>query len=208
MMDQNILSEIENKIKVSYHDTMPPMYCAAMKEALAPLITENTVYRIPLISWLVGQEFDDITVTRTLGEDAGENACWSLKEIAGRINPKIPNVPAAVLLFFLAEETPLTIEYIFLMAEQFCYADPVLLEQDDAVCTLALLDKSVWYFFAENSSDQTQMQSCQLWQVLLQYPELIDAVSDDTLPDGASVSYQDGAYEIYTGEEGEFHETV
>lgn len=192
MTNQQILRQMEEKLLNCYGDIMSPEYCSVLTEELAPLITENTKYRSPLVSWCLGQNIQkDIIISINDGME------WSLKELAETLDNNIFDIPAAVLLFSLAEQAPLTFEHIFSVAEKLCFADKRLFNDDSPECTLAVFDDSVWFFFIEENNDDSLMKKYQLWQVLLQCPELAEIVNDDTNENGVFAELINGRYEVF-----------
>lgn len=188
------INEIREKLNAYYGNIMNEQYCEAVCEALRSLLDPSSQYRKPIIEWKNGKTaITEVTIPK------GSNETWKLSEVAARLNPEHPNVPIAAFLFFLSEETPVTISVILSIAEKYCLTDPVLIDSDSLDCALAFIDEDdgEWIFLAKDTDPET-LRPYQLWQVLLQHPALALPVSYDFEP-GSGYSIQlwdDGVYHI------------
>ncbi|MBR4026477.1 MAG: hypothetical protein IKJ01_02815 [Lachnospiraceae bacterium] len=167
---------IKEKILRNYKAYITEDYCNSMCELLEELLKSDS-YRKPLIEWKNGKrEITDVTLLKF----SKEEGVWSLNEIASRLDPIHPNIPAAAILLFLAEENILTLSQILSIAEEVCWADPTFLEIENPICTYAFLDEEVeeWVFLMEETEAEN-LKEYQMWQVLLQVPTLAPLIAYD-----------------------------
>ncbi len=189
-MNEDEKKELKIILEEHYGEYMSPSYCEGLCVEIDALL--GTKYRRPIKEWINGYtKISDVLVPKI------EDGEWSLNEIASRLDEMYPNVPAAALLLFLFEENPNLLSMIIPIAEEECFADEIFVNVDDERCTTAILDKKIkcWTFLAQNTSSE-QMKKYQMWQVLLNIPELVPIITYDHILGTNIEMWDDGMYHI------------
>lgn len=186
------MERFELKLNEQYGQYMNQNYCEAFCSEIKSLV--DTKYWKSLKEWKNGRiNITDVIIPKLSAEEGQ----WSLIEVATRLCEDYPNIPVAAFLLFLAEENPITLGAILSIAEEFCWADPAFIEQDNTECTCAFLneEEGQWVFLADDT-DPTVLREYQIWQVLLQIPVLAVLISYDHSLGTAIELWNDGIYHV------------
>lgn len=123
---------------------------------------------------------------------------FSLVELACRLDEKNPNIPVAILIFYLEENCDYKYRALTVVADAICVCDYHLLKGE--LCKYAIKDDGVWYFLNDNQKTEN-MQECQMWQVLLLNPGLIIQMTYDYADGTTIILQEDYSYLIGIKEE-------
>lgn len=180
-----------------YGRYMDETFCRYMCEEIQRLMT-GTRYAEPLKQWMYG--ITDIAGRVVVKIDCRDE--WSLLDLAGSLDKKFPNIPAAAVLLSLAEEYPRTMSTILYVAAKECDADYRMTIDDNLQCTTAILDTEtgLWAFFAEDSKPE-YFRPFQMWQVLLNQYTLAPLISYDHELGTRIELWNDGRYHIIPPQE-------
>lgn len=118
---------------------------------------------------------------------------FSLIELACRLDEKTPNIPIAILIFYLEDKVESEYRALTVVAHQKCVCDRLLLKGE--LCKFAIKDDGIWYFMNDNQNSDN-LRECQMWQILLLNPGLIIQMTYDYRDGTAIILQEDFSYLI------------
>lgn len=157
--------------------------CYDLAEDILQACEQDPAFMIPLKEWMNGKtRFHDYIVNG-----------FSLVDLACKLDERAPNIPIAILVFYLEENAESKYRALTVVAHQNCVCDKNLLKGEP--CRFAIKDDGVWYFM---NYDQTaeNLTECQMWQVLFLNPGLIIQMTYDHDNGTAIILQEDDSYLI------------
>lgn len=189
---------LTDKILQHYGDIFSEVTVEQFANDINSLLNIGSKYRQGIKEWLNGKcNITDVTVTSLDG-----NSFWSLVEVAEELDSEIPNIPVAAFLMSLYEEFPVTLSEVLSVCGEICWCDESIITSESPECVFAYLDKEYeqWFFLGGNSNEEN-LKCHQLWQVLLQIPDLAPIIVLDHLAGTTLELMDDGKYLITSPEE-------
>lgn len=171
------LKRLAERMYSKYNYILENEDCYDLAEDILIACSEKPDYMIPLKEWMNGKtKFQDYALFG-----------FSLVDLAYRLDGKTPNIPIAILIFYLEETVESKYRALTVVADRYCVCDINILK--GSLCKFAIKDKGVWYFL-DNDQRTENVKKCQMWEVLLLNPSLIIQMTYSHT-DGTVISLQD-----------------
>lgn len=184
-----ILTKLADRMYSKYNTLLEKEDCYDLSEDILEACSKKPEYMVSLKEWING---------KTRYHDYILNG-FSLVDLACRLDEKTPNIPIAILIFWLEETAESQYRALTVVAHQYCVCDKGLLR--GTLCKFAIKKNGQWFFMDFDQQEDT-LKECQMWQVLLLNPGLIIQMTYD-YGDSVVISLlEDGHYLIETPAEG------
>lgn len=177
--------KLAEKMENSYSYILGKEDCFDLAEDILRACDDNASFMVILKEWMNGKtRFHNYVLHN-----------FSLIELAYRLDEQIPNIPIAILIFYLEETAEDKYRALTVVAHQYCVCDKQVLIGE--LCKFAIKDENIWYFLSNNQKKQ-DLRECQMWQVLLLNPRLIIQMTYDHENGTAIILQDDYSYMIVT----------
>lgn len=181
MLDYQI--KLAERMYSNYNYILDMKDCYDLAEDILTACDEKPQFMVLLKEWMNGKtKFHDYVLHD-----------FSLIELACRLDEKTPNIPIAILIFYLEDTAESEYRALTVVAHQQCVCDRCLLKGE--LCKFAIKDEDVWYFLNDNQNSN-DLRECQMWQVLLLNPKLIIQMTYDHRDGTAMILQDDFSYLI------------
>lgn len=193
--EKNLLTE---KMSEHYSNIFSPYAIEIFVKDVSQLLDINSIYRKSIKEWLNGKN----SITDVTMQCLDKTSYWSLNEIAQELDYETPNIPVAAFLLSLYKDFPKTLSEIISVCGEICWCDENIIVSDNPKCSFAYLDEEYeQWFFMQDKSNEEDLKCHQLWQVLLQVPNLAPIVILEHKTGTILELQEDGKYLITSPDE-------